>query len=130
LPRSLWNFHDADFNLPSSVTWEEGEGVEEKPYVFHLTTSQPDHFEIFECAFEGDPTTHNSLRLSNIPKMRAFQVRLLGEFFERNNNELLKSGLLSKQANLSGALRWNMPRNNGCFCGSGQRFKHCHGKGL
>lgn len=128
IPRQLWNFHDTDFDDTSLINWNKKELTgDDKPYVIHLTSSFPHHFQYLDCKLYNNLNSPYTIRLSNIKVIRDLQFFLLDQFILEHSKNLNRVGMLSESCEYFRPIIWNASRNSDCPCLSGKHYKSCHG---
>ena len=99
------------------------------PWILHATSSQSGHIEQFNFSLQQDFGKSYPVRLFRNPTLRQHQASMLGDFIVREFPHLKGSETLWS-IGLAVAAGARIPPNDPCPCGSGRKFKQCHGRSL
>jgi SEC-C motif len=93
------------------------------PRIFHPTSyAWKYHHEIW-CGF-GTEASY-VFKFFRDPDLARLQFQMLSNFLESEQRALRDAGVI---AGTEMRLKWAVSRNAPCPCGSGRRYKHCHGQ--
>jgi hypothetical protein len=121
LDSRVWNVH-AGLLKSVQVTDNDVSCDGQKPIFVHATSAYPGDLIGGEMPISAkDCGCEAYLRLFANDRLRSLQENYLSGFLRTNFETLRNLGILVDISNA------NTRRNEPCPCGSGKKFKHCHG---
>lgn len=93
------------------------------PRIFHPTSYAGRYHHEIWCGFT--PPAPYVFKFFRDPDLARLQFQMLSNFLESEQRALRDAGVI---AGPETRLNWAIPRNALCLCGSGRRYKHCHGQ--